>query len=76
MKKILFIASVVMLYACGNTEETVDFLEEGYSRGLNVAVIATGGKLIDFAKENGLPYIQIPDTATREKSPALTKLPI
>ena len=34
----------------GNTEETIDFLEEGYSRGYHMAVITTGGKLLDFAK--------------------------
>ncbi len=44
----------------GNTEEVFDFLDESYSRGHDVFVISTGGKLIDFAKENKLPHIQLP----------------
>lgn len=52
----------------GNTEEVVDFLEEGYSRGYNMAAIATGGKVLDFAKENNLPYIQMPDDDIQPRS--------
>lgn len=52
----------------GNTEESIDFAEEAYSKGYAVAVISIGGKLIDFAKENNLPYIQIPDTNIQPRS--------
>lgn len=52
----------------GNTEEVISFLEAGHSKGYSVAVIATGGKLIDFAKENNLPYIQMPDTGIQPRS--------
>lgn len=52
----------------GNTEEIIDFLEEGYSKGYNMAVIATGGKLIDFAKENSLPYIQMPEVGIQPRA--------
>jgi glucose/mannose-6-phosphate isomerase len=52
----------------GNTEEVVDFLKEGYARGLSIVVIATGGFLIDFAKENNLPYIQIPNTGIQPRT--------
>lgn len=52
----------------GNTEETLDFLEEGYAKGYNMAVISTGGKMLDFAKENQLPYIQIPDDHIQPRS--------
>lgn len=54
----LFIASSYS----GNTEETLDFADEAYSKGYDIAIIATGGKLIDFAIKNNLPYIEIPDT--------------
>lgn len=63
-KKSLLIASSYS----GNTEEAVSFLEEGYSRGYNIAVIATGGKLIKFAKENNLPYVEMPDTGIQPRS--------
>jgi len=52
----------------GNTEEIVDFLEEGYSKGYSMAVISTGGKLIDFAKENNLPYILMPDVGIQPRT--------
>ncbi|MFT5180088.1 MAG: glucose/mannose-6-phosphate isomerase [Candidatus Paceibacteria bacterium] len=52
----------------GNTEEVVDFLEEGYSKGYKMAVISTGGKLIEFAKENNLPYVELPDTGIQPRS--------
>lgn len=60
----LFIASSYS----GNTEEVVDFLDEVYSKGYDVLVIAIGGKLIEFAEANGLPYIQIPDTGIQPRS--------
>lgn len=44
----------------GNTEETVDAALRAMELGLSLAVVATGGKLIDIAKENNLPYVQVP----------------
>lgn len=64
MKDSLFIANSYS----GNTEEIVDFAEEAYDRGFDVAVIATGGMLIDFAKENNLPYIIIPNDGIQPRS--------
>ncbi|HMP85067.1 MAG TPA: bifunctional phosphoglucose/phosphomannose isomerase [Candidatus Paceibacterota bacterium] len=57
LKNKLFIASSYS----GNTEETLDFLDEAYSRGFSVLAISKGGKLIDFAKKNKIPYILLPD---------------
>jgi len=55
-RETLFIASSYS----GDTEEVLDFLDESYSRGHDVLVISSGGKLITFAKDNKLPYIQLP----------------
>lgn len=63
-KNSLFIASSYS----GNTEETIDFIEEAYSRGFDVAVISTGGKLLDFAKRNNIPYIKMPDNGIQPRS--------
>lgn len=52
----------------GNTEETIDSLEQAVKRGYSAAVIATGGKLIERAKELGLPYIQMPSTGIQPRS--------
>ncbi|MDP3696425.1 MAG: bifunctional phosphoglucose/phosphomannose isomerase [Candidatus Taylorbacteria bacterium] len=44
----------------GNTEEVIDGLNQALKEGLTAAVIASGGKLLEMAKEKGLPYIQLP----------------
>ena len=45
----------------GNTAETIDAFLVAKRRGLSVAVIASGGRLIKLAKQYGVPYIAIPD---------------
>jgi len=62
-KKSLFIASSYS----GNTEEVLDFADEAYSKGYDILVISTGGKLIEFAKDNNLSYIQIPNTGIQPR---------
>lgn len=62
--KTLYVASSYS----GNTEEVVGFLETVHAKGLPVVVIATGGKLISYAQENKLPYIQIPQTNIQPRS--------
>ena len=52
----------------GNTEEVIDGLEKALEQNLNCAVIATGGKLIEIAKEKNLPYIQMPDDDIQPRS--------
>jgi glucose/mannose-6-phosphate isomerase len=45
----------------GNTAETISAANEGLKKGAKIIVVATGGKLADFAKENNLPaYIYVP----------------
>lgn len=51
----------------GNTEETLDFLDEAYSKNYSVVVISTGGKILDFARENNLSFIEIPDTGIQPR---------
>lgn len=46
----------------GSTEETLDAAKMAIEKNLNVAAVSTGGPLLDFARENGLPFITIPDT--------------
>lgn len=52
----LFIASSYS----GNTEETLSSFDEAVGRGAKVAVIASGGKLIERAQKAGIAYIQLP----------------
>lgn len=49
----------------GNTEETVGILKQALDPDLTaqrpmIVVIASGGKLLELAKENNLPYITLP----------------
>ncbi len=52
----------------GNTEEVISGLKLSLKYKLNIMVIATGGKLIKLAKNNNLPYIQMPDTSIQPRS--------
>lgn len=44
----------------GNTEETISSFQEASARKLDIVVLATGGKLLELAQENKVPYIQMP----------------
>ena len=45
----------------GNTVETISAAQEAFKQGLPLAVVASGGKLIEFAVANHLPHIIIPE---------------
>ncbi len=44
----------------GNTEETLDAFLDARRRGLPLAVVASGGKLLELAKHDNIPYIELP----------------
>lgn len=52
----------------GNTEEVISFLDQGLAKGYQMAVISTGGILIEKAKEFNIPYIEIPDAEIQPRS--------
>lgn len=45
----------------GNTEETLNAVDQMLASGAKVVCVASGGKLIEIAKEKGLDYIQLPN---------------
>lgn len=47
----------------GNTEETISAYHEARQKGAQVVVIASGGKLIELAQADGVPYIVLPTAA-------------
>jgi len=63
-KNPLFIASSYS----GNTEEVLDFMDEAYSKGFDVVAISTGGKLLEIARKEKIPFIKIPDTGIQPRS--------
>ncbi len=52
----------------GNTEEPIDFAEKAFARGLPLAVIAKGGKLLEFAEKHALPHVVLPPTKIQPRS--------
>lgn len=52
----------------GNTEEVVSFLREALTRELSVAVITTGGVLLELAEEYGLPHVVLPQTGIQPRN--------
>ncbi|MDD3386504.1 MAG: bifunctional phosphoglucose/phosphomannose isomerase [Candidatus Pacebacteria bacterium] len=45
----------------GNTEETIDALNSALKKKIPLIIVSSGGKLIEIAIKNNLPYIQLPD---------------
>lgn len=52
----------------GNTEEVLDAYAKAKEKNLVLAAISVGGKLLEKAKEDGVPYIAIPDTGIQPRS--------
>ncbi|MFT6137293.1 MAG: glucose/mannose-6-phosphate isomerase [Salibacteraceae bacterium] len=52
----LFVASSYS----GNTEETLEALQEAIAKGATIACLTSGGKLLEIAKKNGYNYIEMP----------------
>ena len=51
----------------GNTEETIDAFKIALFKGLNLAIVSVGGELLKLAKENNIPYIQLPDVGLQPR---------
>ncbi len=52
----------------GNTEEVLDAYKEARGKGYPLAAIAVGGKLIEMAKADGMPYIELPKTGIQPRA--------
>jgi glucose/mannose-6-phosphate isomerase len=66
-----FVNPHTLFIACsytGNTEETVAALQKALLKRSSVIVIASGGKLLEVAKEYNLFYIQIPGNANSPRA--------
>ncbi|MEK7599022.1 MAG: bifunctional phosphoglucose/phosphomannose isomerase [Patescibacteria group bacterium] len=51
----------------GNTEETLDSFGEALKKKLSLAAISVGGKLLESAKKNSIPFVQLPDTGIQPR---------
>ncbi len=52
--------AVIAVSYSGNTEETLSAYTQAIEKGAVILAIASGGKLLDAAKADGVPYIVIP----------------
>lgn len=59
---------VIVSSYSGNTEETIDAFNAALEKGLGLTAITTGGKLLELAQKNTVPYIQMPKTGIQPRS--------
>ncbi|MFA4975295.1 MAG: bifunctional phosphoglucose/phosphomannose isomerase [Candidatus Paceibacterota bacterium] len=52
---------IILSSYSGNTEEVISAFKEAKNKNLNMCIISTGGKLLSLAKENNIPYIELPN---------------
>jgi len=50
---------VIVSSYSGNTEETFNALKQAFAKEAKIVCITSGGKILDFAKSNGLDFIEI-----------------
>lgn len=58
---------VILSSYSGNTEEVLEAYQSAKKRKLNMVVISVGGKLIEMAKQDNLPYVQMPNTGIQPR---------
>ena len=59
--KVLQNSLVVLDSYSGNTEEVLDAFKLALSKNLPVAAVSIGGKLLELARQNSKPYVEMPD---------------
>src|SRR3989344_4816143 len=59
--KVLQNSLIVLNSYSGNTEEVLDAFKLALGKGLSVTAISIGGKLLEFARQNTIPYVEMPD---------------
>src|SRR3989344_3814624 len=59
--KVLQNSLIILNSYSGNTEEVLSAFKLALSKGLSMAAVSIGGKLLELARQNSIPYIEIPD---------------
>lgn len=53
-------ALLVAISYSGNTKEVLRVFEQALKKGLNTAVVTSGGRLMEICEENGIPVAKVP----------------
>src|SRR3989338_8592648 len=59
--KVLQNSLIILNSYSGNTEEVLDAFKLALSKNLSVTAVSIGGKLLELARQNSIPYIEMPD---------------
>jgi glucose/mannose-6-phosphate isomerase len=59
---------IILSSYSGNTEEVLEAYGKAKELNLNMAVISIGGKLLEKAKEDAIPYVQMEDLGIQPRS--------
>ena len=59
--KVLQNSLIILNSYSGNTEEVLDAFKLALSKNLLMAVVSIGGKLLELARQNSIPYVEMPD---------------
>lgn len=59
--------TIILSSYSGNTEEVLDAFIKAKEKKLNTIVVTVGGKLLELAKENNTPYIELPNTGIQPR---------
>ena len=59
--KVLQNSLIILNSYSGNTEEVLSAFKLALSKNLSMAAVSIGGKLLELARQNSIPYIEIPD---------------
>ena len=59
--KVLQNSLIILNSYSGNTEEVLDAFKLALSKDLPIAAVSIGGKLLEIARQNSKPYVEMPD---------------
>src|SRR3989344_2428128 len=59
--KVLQNSLIILNSYSGNTEEVLDAFKLALSKNLPMVAVSIGGKLLEFARDNSIPYVEMPD---------------
>ncbi len=60
-ERVLKNSLIILNSYSGNTEEVLDAFKTALDKNLSMAAVSIGGKLLELARQNSIPYVEMPD---------------